>query len=125
METALPRRQAVDLVMLPHSSSRGKQTRWIMAPLPVMPLSRPSLGERLRRLGIGLAALTLPELVGGVLLVRALVALPATLRADLGIALLAAAALQLVLGLALWRRRAHWWVLLGCLLVGFVGALLR
>jgi hypothetical protein len=108
------------------SSSRDKQTRGLMAPLPAMPLpARPSLGERLRRLGAWLVALTLPELVGGVLLVRALVALPATLRADLGIALLAAAALQLVLGLALWRRRAHWWVLLGCLLVGFVGALLR
>jgi hypothetical protein len=49
----------------------------------------------------------------------------ATLRADLGIALLAAAALQLVLGLALWRRAAHWWVLFGFLLAGLIWALLR
>ena len=112
--------------MLPHSPLQDKQTRWMMAPFPAaMPQpARPSLGEHLRRLGAWLVALTLPELVGGVLLVRALPWV-ATLRADLGIALLAAAALQLVLGLALWRRAAHWWVLFGFLLAGLIWALLR
>ncbi len=90
-------------------------------PLP----ARPSLGEQLRRLGVWLLGMTLPELVGGVLLIRALPWATATLRGNLAVGLLAAATLQLVMGLALWRRQIHWWVLLFGILVGLVAALLR
>ncbi|RAQ97489.1 hypothetical protein [Thermogemmatispora tikiterensis] len=110
--------------MLPHFSPRDKLSPWMIAPLPVMPLpARPP--RPARRWGIWLVMLVLPELVGGVLLVRALPQLSWSLRADLVIALLAAAALQFVLGLALWRRAAHWWVLFAFLVVGFAWALLR
>nr|BBH95155.1 hypothetical protein KTA_33540 [Thermogemmatispora argillosa] len=113
--------------MRPQASWRGQRAaQWqrVASLLPPAAPARPSVGEWLRQVGIWLVALTLPELVGGVLLVRAL-PWAARVRADLGIALLAAAALQVVLGLALWRRAAHWWVLLAFLLAGIIGALLR